>query len=148
MLTKGQTEFLVAIGVVAIGLAIAGTEIYINKTLPEPVKPIETPLIIQNGLPTPAVSNTPDTTMAHCDVLNDIHVNMYKDTVLHLCGKPDIIDTTSAKVKRVEKVFKADEIWYYLSQKMSVEITDGWVTAISAISESIIPSTPVPTPTP
>jgi hypothetical protein len=160
-MTKGQVEFLVAISVIIVSLGFVGTIIYADHNLPTPVKPIASPIVLPNSAtpappiiiptttpapivtpPHPTLTPTATPTAAHCIVLIDIHVNMTKDEVEKLCGKPDIIDTTSTEVKRIEKIFKADEIWYYIAYKATVEITDGFVTKVLplTITQDLLPS--------
>jgi hypothetical protein len=139
-MTKGQTEFIVAVGVILIALGIAGYTTY--KTHQAISKPIHVIVEIQ---PTPTPTNTPviptqtptptlpiiiSVPIENCDVKKSIHIAMTKDQVVNVCGNPERIDDSSPAVKRVEKVFKHDEIWYYDKQSETVELTNDIVTAI------------------
>jgi hypothetical protein len=150
-MTKGQIEFLIAMGVIVIGVSIVGLEFKANHNSSQPVKPIANTIVLPNGTPpTPTLTSTPPDELVKCDVLTTVHVNMPEAAVRKLCGAPDIIDSTSAEVKRIEKIFKADEIWYYLVSKATVEITDGFVTKVSPMTitqDPLLLETPSATPT-
>lgn len=140
-MTKGQIEFLVAVGVIVIGFGVVGFEFKAYHDAPQPAKPISQPIVLPNGQ---RPTSTPSPTSVHCDVLTTIHANMTQQTVQKLCGAPDIIDSTSDEVKNIEKIFKGDEIWYYIASKATVEITDGFVTKVApmALTQDPLPLNP------
>lgn len=131
-MTKGQIEFLVVIGVFILGFSSAGVMIYKNHEQAKLVKPISNTLLLNNGSTNPVTQTNSNPIMGkQCNVLTDVKVNDTAEKVEKLCGAPDIIDINSDEVKKVEKVFKADKIWYYLKSKAFVEVTDGYVTKVA-----------------
>lgn len=139
-MTKGQTEFLVAIGVIIFGLGITGFAAY--KTYQAVTTPDHTIAYVHPDEPTntTVLKNLPPSSVVqptiisvpieNCDVLKSIHIAMTKAEVVKICGNPERIDESSAEVQRVERVFKHDEIWYYDKESETVELTNDIVTAI------------------
>ena len=148
-MTKGQTEFVIAMGVIIVALAAAVVILY--ETHSAVTKPQHTIVYTQpsdsantvliNSAPTtntvlPIIISVP---VQNCDVLKSIHIAMTKAEVVNICGNPERIDDSSAEVKRVERVFKHDEIWYYDKQSETVELTNDIVTAIHPTLPQALP---------
>jgi len=148
-MTKGQIEFLVAVGAIIITVGAAGfilndTRIAVNKPQHVVVQvPAGTVPVIPAGttvpsgpVVSPSIVSIP---VENCDVLKSIHIAMTKAEVINICGNPERIDDSSPDVKRVERVFKHDEIWYYDKQSETVELTNDIVTAIHPTIPQALP---------
>ena len=118
-MTKGQTEFVVSVLVIVVGLGIAGHMVYKSEHA--------------------TIATKTATAVTTCDVAKDIHVGMNKTAVYDTCGAAERIDDSSPQVKTVEKVFKHDEIWYYDQQKQTVELTNDVVTAVHTTIPAALP---------
>ena len=154
-MTRGQIEFLLTVAVIVAGLGTAGHmayETYFGMTptkiitIPAPILPTpnvthtptpivtpsatQTPVATPSSTPTPVVTHSQTPVVNNCEITREVRIGMTKAQVLKVCGAPERIDNSSPAVKRMEEIFKLDEIWYYDQQKVTVELTNNFVTAI------------------